>query len=326
MIDLGSKIKSLIAEQGLDYKEKSKTIYTTCPMCGHNDKFSILKVNGSCICYRGSCEFGKRWFTEWLMLTAGIDYKAAKALMSDYEAQRYIEPDGSLKVILDDQGPRRTVELTPIAFPEADMMRIDSEYAGDARDYLASRGIPLDIAVLYGVMFSPIRRRVIFPVVMGGQVYGYQGRHIDKVDDSVKMRNNDGFAREALVMFADRMQQLDFVIISEGPVDAIKFHYVGSNICTMGKVVTDKQLDLICAGKQSIYLALDDDADAEIRELSQILSDYKVYLIKVPESCRQRCREKGKKADFGECTFEECEAAFHSAIRLDDSYVVINLR
>ena len=131
------------------------------------------------------------------------------------------------------------------------------------------------------------------------------------------MRNNEGFSRETLVMFADNLIGSNFAIVAEGPVDAIKFEQVGGNICTMGKVVTDKQLDIIKSyGIQKVYLALDDDALLEKNLVAEKLN-LTTFRLSVPKSCIERCEKIGKKADFGECTFDEARQAFESAIPVE---------
>lgn len=325
-MQLSDKIKELIAEQGIDYKEKSRTILTTCPMCNRNDKFSILKANGSCICYRGSCEFGRRWFVDWLVLTANIRKSDARRLLHEVEKQMYQNEDGTINVVLQERLAHIDT-LQPITFPLPDMIRITSEFAKEGQDYLAGRGISVDVAEYYGIRYWPSHRRVVFPVVMGGDTYGYQGRHIDKVVDGLKMRNNEGFRRENLVMFADQLQGKDHAIICEGPVDAIKFHQVGGAVCTMGKAVSDKQIEVITSYRpKKIYLALDADADREIRDLEFQFPGSEVFLLQVPESCQKRCQAAGKKADFGECTYDECKEAFMSPVKLDGTYLAIHLK
>lgn len=207
-------------------------------------------------------------------------------------------------------------DVAEVAYPEFHMAPITGPLSQPGVDYLASRDISLDMAVKYEMTYSPLERRVYFPIKMGGRFYGYQGRAIDKVEDKDRMRNNDEFRRDRLVMFADNLEDSTFAIISEGPVDALKFEQVGSNICTMGKVVTDRQLETIYAyGVEELYLALDDDAAAEITEIAKKAKriNMKVFRVNVPDSCRTRCQSNGKKADFGECTYEEAAQAFRDA-------------
>ncbi len=314
------KLIELIQDAGIGFVEKKNTIRTTCPLCHSEDKFSILKSNGSCICYRGSCDFGRRWFEEWVSLTMGITIREARMKISNEE----INPDKLAEATLDFT-PREeeTDELTEIPFPEFHMVPINSDLAKPGVAYLENRGISLEMMQKYEMTYSPFQRRVYFPIKMNGRFYGYQGRAIDKVDESMRMRNNDEFRRDLLVMFADNLEDSDFAIIAEGPVDALKFEKVGANVCTMGKVVTDQQLETIYSyGVSKLFLALDDDAAFEMNEIVQ-KTHLEVYRLNVPESCVARCAAAGKKADFGECTYEEAEQAFQNATKLDQGTILM---
>ena len=192
----------------------------------------------------------------------------------------------------------------------------------DAIVYLDRRGITLDVAEHYQIHYSPSTRRVILPILMDGICYGWQGRAIDKVEDCDRIRNNTGFSRGALLMFADELKKRSYAIIAEGPFDAMKFYRVGGAIATMGKVITQNQLQIL--KKYDIrhaYLALDDDAIPEMRELAEKLG-MEAYRVMVPQSCITRCQEGNRKADFGECTFEECIEAIKHAVKLDEKYMM----
>jgi hypothetical protein len=326
---LEEKIRDLIAEAGVGFKEKQRTLYTVCPMCGKDDKFSILKQNGSCVCYRGSCSFGKRWFPEWLALTTGIPLDEAKKKVYSRDLDR-VNLDEKLTFELHDNFTESVVpdedQIKPVPFPEQHMIPIEASEAKEGLDYLANRGVDQQRASTLGIMYSPLYRRVIFPVAIGGTVYGYQGRAIDKVPDGQRMRNNEGFRRDRLVMFLDNIKDSKHAIICEGPINAIKFANVGGAVATMGKVVTDRQLDAILStGIEKVYLALDDDAAKEMNELAEFIR-LPVYKIDVPQSCIDRCRQTNKKPDFGECTYLECEMAFKTASLLDMSRLVIYLK
>lgn len=324
---LGTRIKEIIAQQGLDYKENPRTIYTTCPACGRDDKMSILKENGWTICYRGSCSFGKRRFEEWLAMTANI----SRAEASDRIYKRY-EVEGSdltdLKLNLSDEAPPETqaVKLDAIEWPLSHGHNIESPESAEGTNYLAGRGVSAAIAQEYGIIYSSLTRRVVMPIKMNGICYGWQGRAIDPVDPSLRMRNNPGLNRASVVMFYDRLLTSKHAILAEGPFDAIKFHLAGGNVCTMGKAVSQRQIDLLIeSGVQRIYLALDKDAAAEMRQLQKRIG-LPLFLCEVPQSCIDRCNAKGKKADFGECTMEECLEAFKSAKSFDQTTLVLHLK
>lgn len=327
-MSLSEKIIEIISESGVGYIEKSRTIYTRCPSCGRDDKFSVLKENGACICYRGSCDFGKKWFADWVSLTLNIPIGQAKKMI--YDKGLKITPDAALDFDVNQlDKPRKNEEndllkdLIPVDFPEFHMYEIDDEKSIEGLLYLNNRGVSIDLAKKFDIRYSSVMRRVVMPIKMNGKCYGYQARHIDKVPEKMRMRNNEGFRRDTLVMFADNLKNSDFAILAEGPFDAIKFNNVGGFVASMGKSVTDKQLKIIYSyGIKRLYLALDEDALSEMMDIAE-KSPIETYVIRVPDACKQRCNILGKKADFGECTFEEAEEAFKNAQKIDISTLLL---
>ena len=313
------QIKNFLDRYGYDYTEKGRTIRSACPVCGNEDKFSILRANGSTICYRASCSYQKKPFHSWLALVANVTEEIAKKMLYGENFLTSSMDDLDLDPWL---GLSVTEEnFSAVDYPTAHMCTISTLFDSEPRHYLHSRGLTDSIIQKYDIKYSSMSRRVYFPIYINSVCKGYQGRAIDKVEDRNKVRNNEGFSRERLVMFYDNINPNEHVIMAEGPVDAIKFDMCGGNIATLGKVVTDKQLDLILKKKpKRIYLALDSDAQKETDELIQKLRAYEVYTVSVPQSAIERCLSNGKKADFGECTYEECYQAFQQStpIRHDE--------
>jgi len=127
-------------------------------------------------------------------------------------------------------------------------------------------------------------------------------------------------------MFIDNVKEDDFIIVAEGPIDAIKFDLCGNSVATMGKIISEKQIELIMERRpKKVYLALDDDAAPEMRKLQSKLQ-VPVYKIDVPQSAKERCTSQNKKADFGECSFEECLEAFKNARQLNHLSTVLYLK
>jgi hypothetical protein len=320
------KIKEIIEDSGFDYIEKVRTLYTTCPECGQDDKFSILKENGSCVCYRGSCEFGRQWFEDWIAQTQGISRPDAKKLLHGHKT--YVGGDNLVISFTEDEVTPDDIPLEALEWPQYGFNLLEGPDSEDGLNYLQSRGIPLEIAKQYDIRYSSWFRRVVLPIHMGGKNYGWQARAVDKVDAADRMRNNEGFRRDAMIMFMDRVSDCKHMILCEGPFDALKFHNVGGNVATLGKEIADKQVDLInSSGIDTLYIALDDDAAEEMNKLSgRIDSNIKLKLIKVPESAVLRCEQDGNKADFGECTFDECTQAFENAVDFDSDYILIHIK
>lgn len=321
-MSLRDRMIEIIEEEGFSFRETDRTIHTTCPSCGKSDKLSIIKDNGATICYRGSCQL-KGWFEDWLSMTAGITVKDAKA--------RIQGPASLSSYELEEDQSTADAPVAAVPWPPNGLVSIGSEYFPEGRLYLESRGIPVDIAEKYGIMYGPdtsqiqpsaMQRRVYIPIMRSKRCYGFQARAIDKVSEKDRMRNNTGFRRDRLIMFEDNLAASRHVIICEGPFDALKFHKAGGAVATMGKVVTDKQLELINSYRPvRVYLALDDDAGEEIMALTRKFT-CQVYYVRVPDSAVARCAASGKKADFGECTFDECVLAIQNAELVDETFLV----
>lgn len=321
------KIVEFLQEYGLSFKERARTIiHVPCPECGREDKFSILKENGSTICYRGSCPYGKKWFDEFMVRVTGMPLIEAKHRLHGNDLYKELTPVFDRKKEIEVSFSEDEIAAIPtVPWPEDHMITAGSEFAVEAHRYLEGRGVTKEVAAKYGLTFSHKHRRVYFPVTMNGRVLGYQGRAIDKVQDSFKVRNNDGFKREMLVMFLDCVKPGSHAIIAEGPFDAIKFDLVGGAVCTMGKEVTDHQVSAINSKQPSkVYLALDDDAAPE---MNRLINKFRcpVFRVEVPKSCKDRCKLFEKKADFGECTLEEARQAFLNAYEVDSTSIILHL-
>lgn len=314
------KLRELIQDTGVRFKENERAFYTVCPACnGKFGKCAISKESnsvGSTVCFSGKCDFDKQGFVSWYALTMGVTIAVAlKAVGGKEKVYKHFDefaPD----IKPSDEEKIPSTELPRGAFS------LDFEGGERGAAYIMSRGISTEVAKQYGITYDSLEDRIVFPIGdLDGKLVGWQARSVRKVEDSMKVRNNVGFRRDRCVMFLDRLKGSGHAIICEGPIDAIKFHLAGGNVATMGKAVTPKQLQLILRPSVTkVYLALDDDAFAEMRKLCSKIY-LPVYRPEIPQSCRDRCKAAGKKADFGECTMDEALEAVRNAPRIDADYL-----
>ena len=320
-MNLEDTMKDIIEEQGLDYTEKVRTLYTTCPSCDRSDKLSILKDNGATICYHGGCDFGRSWFQDWLAQTAGITIQDAKKRIYGERIKHIDRLPTKLEL-----NSEKKIVLEKLEYPISGFLDIDDAEAHEGAMYLEHRGVSTELAKHYDIKYSPWFRRVVLPIKMGGSVYGWQARAIDKVDALDRMRNNEGFRKDQLLMFHDNLYLHKSAMLFEGPFDALKFHPFGGIVCSMGKNVSKKQVDLINESPvEVVYLGLDPDATEELRGLTKSI-EKKMKILTIPQSCEIRCEKSGKKADFGECSFLEIKEAFETAKDFSDGHVFIHLK
>lgn len=314
------KIKDILEEEDVDFKERNRTIYATCPSCHRSDKFSILKSNGSCICYHGNCDFGRQWFEHWLSLTANISYKEARDRIHGVKSL----PVGRIDLPSDQETDIDVLE--PIEWPVSGFMEIDNPEAAEGASYLKGRGVDIALAKHYDIRYSMFFRRVILPIKMDGKCYGWQGRAIDVVDPKDRMRNNEGFRRDKLLMFFDTITPNNNVMFFEGPFDALKFHKFGGIVSSMGKDVSDSQIELINESDvDRVYLGLDLDAADVSKKLAKRI-DKPIFVLELPQSCLDRCYSTGKKPDFGECNDEEVQYVFNNAKPITAGHIFVHMQ
>ena len=128
----------IIENSGIDAKVRLTTIYTTCPKCGRNDKFSIRKSSGASVCYRGSCSYGSnRPFYYWVSLTKNISIEAAKSLLYGVEEKDLADLDLDLDLDFHERTDQDLEDLIqPVEWPIEGVYKIDSIGGLDGSRYL----------------------------------------------------------------------------------------------------------------------------------------------------------------------------------------------
>lgn len=203
---------------------------------------------------------------------------------------------------------------------------IENPAAAAGAAYLERRGIPLDLAQAYGIGFNAADQRVLFPVVVEGGLRGWQGRYIhatEMVGDGGRVIRipkvmTVGKLGKECFMFQDRLQaparpMPGWGVLTEGPFDALKCHYIGGSVASMGKDISKRQLDiLVRSGIKNLMVGLDRDADKQVSHIVRTLHGVlKLYRLLPPQH----------RDDLGECTFEEVEAQARVAWEMGPAHV-----
>lgn len=300
---------AVIEDAGLSYKQNTVSYIFDCPKCGRKDKLYIRKRDGKFICwfcaeidgFRGRAEYA---LAELLGTPVSLVkeqlYGTSTALDDDY-----FDLDGFFGE--DDDIDEDAVLVPSMSWPW-DYYPIDHDFSAPGLAYLNGRGVTKDLALKYGLRFCPQKRRVVFPVEIGQRLVGWQERAIFQTKQwneedqewvqAMKMLSSKGIPTAHTVMFSNNLRGSKHVVLCEGPIDAIKADLCGGNVATMGKaigagqtrVVRDHRLlldrrevgQLVGAGIERVYLALDPDAAQETTRLIREFSDLDVYLMHAP--------------------------------------------
>ena len=334
------RLKDYLGASGVSYKTGGSSYVLNCPRCQKKDKVYVYKDDGRFVCfycaeingYRGKPEFlfadilgepvAKVRLDLW-----GLQTPTAE-LFFDFKLENWWSDDDTFDDVPD-------MDEMATMFWGPDSLPIDSPAASRGRDYLLGRGIDAELAGRYGIRYSGVQQRILFPVSYRDRLFGWQARIIGpsecvdpdtgKTKTIPKVLTVKGLKKDRVLMFADQLQGSSQVIVCEGPVDALKLDLCrapgeprAGNVATMGKAVSQAQVNLIrYSGAQRVYLALDPDACQETERLARELSQTQsVYLLEVPKPYK----------DFGEMSVEACREVYAAARPVLPGRVYVHLK
>ena len=323
-------LAALIEGSGVEFKTNRRSYIFTCPRCDKAGKLLMFKADGRFICWVCAETSGFRGKPEYALTELlGLPIRDIQTKLYEGGEIEDLAPEGYFQVRLrdffdeDEELPEDLEHIQRAMKYPLDFYEIDHPFAKNGRVYLEKRGIDLELAKFYDLRYSPLQRRVIFPIKVGEKVFGWQARAIFQTtwEDSEgntkecpKMLTTG--KRDSILMFQDRLAGAEAAVICEGPVDAIKCHLAGGNVATMGKVVSRQQIKIIAgSGVKKIYLGLDPDAATETMKLCQEFSGLRVYRL-LPQ--------KGYK-DLGEMSLEAVREQFKTAPRIYSGQLFLHL-
>lgn len=305
------RISQVLKDFAVPYKENGEVFFALpCPSCGKRKAY-LTKKAGVYACW--SCaELGvKGKAAYWLgkltgQTTAHIQNIIDEPLSADEESELILEDEDIVDPPLE-----MFKTVWPVGF-----WPMDALLSKPAVAYLADRGISLDLAMEYGLRYSPAHQRVCFPIETQGVFLGYQGRLIVPEKGVVnglqfvspKYLTSKGVPKERALMFYNRLEGASQAIIAEGPFDAMKLHLAGGNVATIGKSVSEKQISMISAS--DVCIALDTDAPKQIENLAaKLIAAGKTVWVAIPP-----------KKDFGDCSLEEALSCIEYKLTYDEWY------
>lgn len=336
-IDLGA-FESLVKNSGLGFKTTTSSYVFSCPRCKKPDKLWLYRNASAFICF--SCaESGFKGRVE-LALAELLGRPEAEIVGIIKPSPDAIDLDGVGLIIDirdDDDDNDEDEEAAGLNLANApdlewptDSVELDSPKAARGVEYLLSRGVSVEIAMQYDIRYDAKYRSIQCPVYHLDRLLGWQSRatgaleyQVVAEDGSVvikkrpKIMSTKNMPRDKVLMFQNRMIGSKHAVLCEGPFDALKCHFVGGNVASMGKSVSDGQLLRIKSyGVSVVYLGLDPDARSSIPHLTRRIHamDMEVRVVDVAPY-----------KDLGEMTMTQATDAVMSARIAQESDVYINV-
>ena len=325
----------LVESGGVQYRQNSISYIFNCPRCLKTNKLYIRKKDGRFVCWVCAETQNFKGKAEWaLHELLGLRIPELQKKLYGFEITERADVleldlediwglEESDEIVLEDIPVVKGVEWPP------DFVPLRHPGFAPAARYLHGRGVTAQDVITYDIRFQPSEKRVVFPVVVDGDLVGWQGRYIDKTSiedpetgDIQKIPKilTSTTLRESgsrFVMFQDRLKGSPHVVMAEGPISAIKAGLCGGNVATMGKSVTQRQLDTCLSyGAKKVYLALDRDAAPDILRIAGLLPEnVEAYLLLPPDH----------RDDLGDATQEEVLEQFKKAPRVRSDTLLLSL-
>lgn len=343
-MNISDRLREFIEGKGLSHKKNSRSYLFDCPRCRGVDKLYMEQSNGRFKCmkcasaerFQGRAEFA-------LAAIAMVPLREVRAFLYGVSfTGTAVELDLQIEDFFgeDDIVDSDAVDIPTMAFPLT-YYPITHRHAVKGVEYLATRGIDLEMAKKYHLRYAPEENRVVFPVELGNRLVGWQKRLVtpdkifnpedEKFYTAAKMLSSKDIPTAHVVMFANNLVGSEHVIVCEGPIDAIKADACGGNVATMGKAIgqgqvktirdpqrlTREQLSVLStSGIKRVYLALDPDAARETSRLVREFSDLEVYTMLAPEPYH----------DLGDMSYNEVHQLFLNAKPASAGRVYISFR
>lgn len=310
-------VETLLRDHAKGLTENSRSWIFNCPLCDKSEKLFMLKTTGRFVCWRCKETDGYEGNPEFVLKdVTGFPLAEIKRRIYGVESYQSGFLSSSLKDFWgDDEMPVDNSYVPVPVFYKSEFYDLDHKWSKRGLEYLAGRGVDLDLARRYDLKYSPPDRRIIIPIKRNGELYGWQARAVFDTEGITTPKiltlngltgKDENIRKDKFLMFEDRLIGSRHAVVCEGPFDGIKADKCGGNVVTMGKAISRVQLGILQnSGIEKLYIALDPDASLEVRNLAHKFSHIKVYFMDPLDG----------KADLGEMTTDETYEAFLRAVR-----------
>lgn len=257
-------------------------VFKTCPFCHKLDHLYFTPRNCRWICHKCS-EKGNLLSLivklERVSLQSALSYLFHDEVRVEVDKLNFLQ---SKKLVVQEQ--EKTVDLSSVSYTPVDFPRDFRPFEFTSLDvarykrfymYLLKRGITKDMVHYFGVRFSTVQERIIFPVYFKRMLVGWQGRTIhDGVIPKAKTQPKH-FEKSSVLMNYDRVWDKEYLTFVEGPIDGCKT-YNYNCVPLLGKTLSEVQFSLVrqMPRLKKIYLGLDPEEVKVMKQLYKKLSPF----------------------------------------------------
>lgn len=238
--ELEAKIDLLsLIEQNHTVKREGKTYRVNpCPVCGHNDHFTIYPETNSYSSFSGCCQGGSIY--KFLQEVEGLSENAAFERLHELAGEPLRTAKEDFRENKKSAKPHRPIKAEGKAPGQAAnytawINELYHKQTEQEKAYFIKRGVPKGLIEKYKLCIADMEdgKRAILPVWANGEVVFYTARALMK-DQEPKYKNARGTAPLFNIEYIKTAAKGETIVITEGIFDALSIEAEGYKAIALG--------------------------------------------------------------------------------------------
>jgi DNA primase len=272
----------------LEDVKSNPNIYCHCPFHKGSGKvhvnFSINRTNGKWICFskskKGDPKCGAGGLVRFVKKMENCSTREAKETLRSEFNQGKLSWGALIKATESDSNPKGKTRLRKVEWPN------DFVLIPDNHPWIKKRRYDVDTFRAFNVAYDPSTPHLVhFPIYFRKRLRGFSARDIRK-QSIHKWRHDKGVPRRKILYNFDESVGKDYVIVVEGPMDAMRLWSFGfhSVVSIFGTEATDEQTALLIGNWNKVFVAFDGDEpgrDGAIKLTSKLIGHVEI-VARVP--------------------------------------------
>jgi replicative DNA helicase len=231
--ELEAKIDLLsLIERNHTVKREGKTYRVNpCPVCGHNDHFTVYPETNSYSSFNGCCQGGSVY--KYLQEVEGFSEAEAWEVLNQMASVAVAVEERPKEKSAKPHQPTKAEGEAPNPDYTAEILRLYHMQTEQDRAYFLNRGIPAELIEKYKLcVVNDGGRRAVLPIWSGGKVTYYTVRALE--NQKPRYKNTPGPAPLFNIDYIRQASGSDLIIITEGIFDALSIEAEGYKAIALG--------------------------------------------------------------------------------------------
>lgn len=248
------QLEEIIRDLGVTkVRKRGNWLMGCCPIHGEKNPSWGINLDPPHMSNCFSCGYQSITVAHLIAEVKGISLERAREIVGDKTNSEFQVPRYKMVRRFEDEEERFNVLPRTILAPY--------KCGRETHEYFFERGFNEETARIFEVGYDKSQKRIIVPIRWrNGMIAGFAGRSVLH-DDRVRWFYYNNFKKSELLFPLDLVEFDDWVIVVEGPFDAMWMYQLGfkNTLALMGSKISNKQADWIMDNCNYVVAMLDND-------------------------------------------------------------------